>query len=140
MPILATKHTPEGAVAFAAFFIRTVDWGYASSDPAYMNHYFQESCIQCVNYRTFLTSAKTKDAYYRGSRATIVDNSVGEIGGPFNAEMSIVAHVNVTAWDLIDMNDKSLGSGITLDNVRQELWLRWIGGTWVVVDVTLGDK
>ena len=32
MPALATQHTPEGAVAFAKFFIQTIDWGFATQD------------------------------------------------------------------------------------------------------------
>jgi hypothetical protein len=140
MPVLATKHTAEGAVAFARFFMQTIDWGYATSDPAYMNHYFEESCTQCLNYRTFLTSAKNKNAYYRGSRATLVDQSVGEVGGPFGAELSIIQHLDITAWDLVDLEDRSLGSGISLNNIRQETWAKWSDSAWVVVDITLGDR
>ncbi len=30
MPLEATQHTPDGAKAFAEFFIKTIDWGYAT--------------------------------------------------------------------------------------------------------------
>ncbi len=32
MPVAATKHTPDGAKAFAEFFIKTIDWGYATDE------------------------------------------------------------------------------------------------------------
>ncbi len=44
MPVLATKHTAAGAQAFAEFFIKTIDWGYATTSSAYMRHYFEQSC------------------------------------------------------------------------------------------------
>ena len=41
MPVAATKHTADGAKAFAEFFIKTIDWGYATTSSAYMRHYFK---------------------------------------------------------------------------------------------------
>ncbi|MCW2538690.1 MAG: hypothetical protein JWN95_415, partial [Frankiales bacterium] len=35
------------AINFAKFFIRTIDWAGATTNPAYMKHYYQPSCTQC---------------------------------------------------------------------------------------------
>ena len=47
MPLEATQHTARGAQAFAAFFVKTIDWGYATVSGAYMRHYFATTCMSC---------------------------------------------------------------------------------------------
>jgi hypothetical protein len=133
MPVLATKHTAEGAVAFAAFFIRTVDWGYATTSPTYMNHYFQPSCLECRNLRTFLVTAVERNGYYRGSRLTISQATRGAVGGEFSAEYSTVVTSSATGWDVVDVNGKSLGSGPPSDKAKDEVWTAWVEDGWTVV-------
>ena len=51
MPVAATKHSAAGAQAFAEFFIKTIDWGYATTSSAYMRHYFMHACSGCARLR-----------------------------------------------------------------------------------------
>ena len=132
MPLAATRHTSGGALAFAVFFGQTIDWGYATSDPAYPNHYFQPTCLECLNLRTALNTVKQKGGYYRGSRVTIVSAIPGATGGPDGAEISAILHTNVTAWDAVDRDGKSLGAGEPLRNVKEEIWLAWERDGWTV--------
>ena len=46
-PQAATAHTTHGAVEFARFFLLTIDWGYATTSSAYLNHYYEPSCAGC---------------------------------------------------------------------------------------------
>jgi hypothetical protein len=141
MPVLATKHTPDGAVAFAKFFSDTIDWGYATSSPAYMNHYFDAAtCQECRNLRTVLTSADKHQAYYRGSRTTTLSAEPGALGGPNGADSSAVLRIDVTAWDVVDAKGQSLGSGPPSHNSRVEIWVKWRGATWHVVDMKTTNK
>ena len=135
MPLAATGHTSGGALAFALFFMGTADWGYATSDPAYPNHYFQPTCLECLNLRTALNTAKDRTGYYRGSRATVTDANPGAIGGPHGAEFSAVLHMNVTSWELLDRTGRSIGAGEPLKNVKEEIWVVWKVSGWPVVDM-----
>ena len=135
MPLAATRHTSGGAVAFAVFFAQTIDWGYATSDPAYMNHYFQPTCLECVNLRNGLNTARKKSAYYRGARVTIKRANLGAVGGPDGAERSVVVDASVTSFDVVDKNGISLAAGPPLSQVRQEFWLSWRAGGWTTVDL-----
>src|SRR4051812_41161247 len=38
-PAAARAHTQAGANAFAEFYMRTLDWAYATTNPSYMKHY-----------------------------------------------------------------------------------------------------
>lgn len=71
MPLEATQHTPEGAKAFAAFFIKTIDWGYATMSGAYLRHYARKTCLGCASFADTFDRARRSDDRYVGGRITI---------------------------------------------------------------------
>ncbi len=69
LPVAATRHTADGAKAFAEFFIKTIDWGYATTSSAYMRHYFEPTCIGCASVRSGLsTRPASSDRHFIGGR------------------------------------------------------------------------
>ncbi len=71
MPLVATKHTPAGAVAFAKFFELTIDWGYATTSTAYMRHYYEPTCVTCKSIQLGLDRAAAKHRRFVGGRMAI---------------------------------------------------------------------
>src|SRR6476469_10732690 len=54
-PAAAKVRSQAGANAFAEFFMRTLDWMYATTNPAYPRHYFAPSCGLCAGLTTGMT-------------------------------------------------------------------------------------
>src|SRR4051794_15205328 len=71
VPLEATQHTGRGAQAFAEFFIKTIDWGYATTSSAYMRHYFTKSCIGCRSTAEALDKAARAKHHFVGDRFTL---------------------------------------------------------------------
>ncbi|MGH8860797.1 MAG: DUF6318 family protein [Jatrophihabitantaceae bacterium] len=71
MPLEATQHTPDGAKSFAEFFIKTIDWGYATTSSAYMRHYFRKTCLSCSSFADGFDTAKARHDRFIGGRITV---------------------------------------------------------------------
>lgn len=79
MPVAATKHTAEGAKAFAEFYLQTIDWGYATTSSAYMRHYFVKTCDVCLYMADDLDNTRAKRLHYLGDRFKLTGSSVQAI-------------------------------------------------------------
>src|SRR6185436_18107587 len=50
MPAAAKQHTQDGALAFAGYFIRALDWSIATTDPKLLIPVSAPACSACVSY------------------------------------------------------------------------------------------
>ncbi len=137
MPVLATKHTPDGATAFAKFFIQTIDWGFATTSGAYMRHYFQPSCVECASHADGIDNTRKAGGHYLGGRFTITDASAGAggIGGPHGAQLSVVVTFDITSIEAVDSQGHYKNADIAYRGEKRQIWLAQKNGGWTVVDM-----
>lgn len=68
MPVTALQHSTAGARAFAEFFVKTIDWGYATTSGSYMRHYYSASCKYCANLAKGLDATAKQGNFHIGDR------------------------------------------------------------------------
>jgi hypothetical protein len=134
MPVEATQHTQQGAVAFARFFIRTIDWGFATTSGAYMRHYFEPSCIECRSHADGLDNTRKAGEHYLGGRFQITRAAIAPDGGS-QAERSVIVAFDLTSATVLDKHNRPKSSDVAHQGVQRQIWLRWAGGSWTVVEM-----
>jgi hypothetical protein len=134
-PVTATQHSAAGAKAFAEFFIRTIDWGYATTSSAYMRHYFEPSCEQCEVVARLLDNAHRSGDHYIGGRIALKSSQVLA----FEPVPTVDLHLLVTADEVIDSHGKPKDADVAYPNLRERISLTWDCGRWVIKDMR-GDS
>jgi hypothetical protein len=131
MPLAATKHTAAGAVAFAKFFIRTIDWGYATTSSAYMRHYYEPSCITCRSIAKAIDTQAAKRHHFRGDRLSI---RAADLTGGFGATAAVTVTFRVSSVEVVDVRGDFVDASpaVTLRNV---VTARWLSRHWRVADL-----
>jgi hypothetical protein len=79
-PAAAKARTQAGANAFAEFYMRTLDWAYATTNPSYLKHYTGPSCGLCNDLATGISKAAAQRHWYLGGRLTIHPATATPIG------------------------------------------------------------
>jgi hypothetical protein len=106
-PAAARAHTQDGANAFAEFYMRTLDWAYATTNPSYMKHYTGPTCGLCNGLATGISKTAALRHWYLGGRFTVHVPSPTRIA-PVTAAAdfcSIVA-VDETAQSVVDASGR----------------------------------
>ena len=134
MPALATQHTRSGAVAFAEFFIRTMDWGYASVSSTYMRHYFTADCKICAGLADGIDGIRRKHKRVYGNRLTIRPGSTTQIGGSYSADYGVAVTYQVTSGEITTDRGEFVEGEPSL-TLSDRLFLRWFTDHWAVVAV-----
>jgi hypothetical protein len=132
LPALATEHTPAGAVAFAKFFIQTIDWGFATTSGAYMRHYYAKSCVECASHADGLDNTRKAGEYYIGSRFRITEAEPGSAG---NADPSVIVTFDLTSAEILTNRGAFVDGDVAHPHQSRQLWLGWISDGWQVTNM-----
>ena len=106
-PAAARARTQEGANAFAEFYMRTLDWAYATTNPSYMKHYTGPSCGLCTGLATGISKTAAERHWYLGGRLTIhpaTATPIGPVTAP--ADYCSMVKFDVTAFSTVDRTGK----------------------------------
>jgi hypothetical protein len=106
-PAAASSRSQAGANAFAEFFMRTLDWMYATTNPAYPKHYFASSCGLCSGLTTGMTKTAALNHFYEGGRFTVhpaVGTQIAPVTAPADYCAALV--VDETAQTVVDKTGK----------------------------------
>ena len=134
MPALATQHTPAGAVAFAKFFIQTIDWGFATTNSAYMRHFYASSCAECVSHADGIDRTKNAGDHYLGGRFTI--NSARLASSVVkDAALTVAVTFNLSSTEVVDAKNKFVNGGPAVRGEQRRLGMAWSDDDWIVVDM-----
>jgi hypothetical protein len=135
MPLEATQHTARGARAFAAFFIKTIDWGYATTSSAYMRHYFNRRCVACSGFATSIDRVAHEHERYVGGRFAV--KSVSLIHSPVvkTADDTCLVHAAIGQYRIVRSNGTTMKRGNQLTGERFEVSIARSKSGWVVVQL-----
>jgi len=106
-PAAAKARTQAGANAFAEFYMRTLDWAYATTNPSYMKHYTGPSCGLCTGLATGISKTAAEHLWYMGGRLSIhpaTATPVGPVTAP--ADFCTTATVDISATSVVDKTGK----------------------------------
>jgi hypothetical protein len=106
-PAAARARTQAGANAFAEFYMRTLDWAYATTNPSYMKHYTGPSCGLCKGLATGISKTAAQKHWYLGGRLTIhpaTATPIGPVTAP--ADYCSMLRFDVAAFSTVDSTGK----------------------------------
>ncbi|HST47647.1 DUF6318 family protein [Jatrophihabitans sp.] len=106
-PAAARSRTQAGANAFAEFYMRTLDWAYATTNPSYMKHYTGPSCGLCTGLATGISKTAAEHLWYMGGRLTVhaaTATPVGPVTAP--ADFCSTTMVDISATSVVDKTGK----------------------------------
>jgi Family of unknown function (DUF6318) len=120
-PAAAKAHSQAGANAFAEFFMRTLDWAYATTNPSYMKHYYGPTCGLCSGIATGIAKTAVERHMYEGGRLVVHPagtTPVGPVTAP--AEYCSFLAIDESATAVVDQRgDVVSGDGAhTNDRVK----------------------
>jgi hypothetical protein len=138
MPLEATQHTDRGARAFAAFFIKTIDWGFATVNGRYAQHFSAPQCSGCLAFIRSFNTDRREHHRYLGGRVTI--KRVRLLGHPDGKRADYTAAVlyDLSAYVELAPSGKPVDGDRAQSNQRFYESIGWHHDAWFVEDLSVG--
>jgi len=121
-PAAARARTQAGANAFAEFFMRTLDWAYATTNPSYPRHFSGSTCGLCNGLAVGIGKTAARHLWYEGGRFTIhaaTATAIGPVTAP--ADFCSLIRVDVTAESVVDKTGKIYNGDGAHSNLKFKL-------------------
>jgi hypothetical protein len=134
MPPVLGGHAAQAAIYFAEFFIKTIDWAYATTSTTYMKHYYEQTCVECRSIDAGISTAARKGHRFVGDRITIKRSELVTPNDLPLAEISILIRYDVTSVEVLDKNGRFVAADVA-HHFAEHVGLRWRSGGWRVVDL-----
>jgi hypothetical protein len=133
MPLAATKHTAAGAQAFAEFFIKTIDWGYAVVDGSYAAHYSSRHCVDCFVFVRGMDKARRLKHTYIGGRITVTSGMLARKPTIRSAEYTAVLTFDILAFAELTQAGRTVRADQAHSGEKFEVSVAWREHRWMVV-------
>jgi hypothetical protein len=127
-------NTPIGADLFARYWIRTLDWGYATTDSSLAKAIFARSCTGCARFMRQFEDASSAGWHFRGGRLAILGTALQDNDHQYGATSVEDVTVSQEALHVLDGKGKTIDSAAMIANDVSRVWLRWTGRRWTVVN------
>jgi hypothetical protein len=124
------------AINFAKFFIQTIDWAGATTNPAYMKHYYQPSCTQCKNVADAINDAKVNHFRNLGGRITVRDAAAMNNPIVTGANFSISVTNDVDSIEQLDRSGGFVDGAPAQPRAHTVVSLAWTSSSWTVVGLS----
>jgi hypothetical protein len=132
IPKAARAHTPQGAEAFARFYLEQVNKAWMAPDPELIRPYALESCKTCANY------LKTAE--------WLLERTLRYNGSPMTLGVSIVAPESRKDHMFVEMpanqehrkilrSDGSVEETLPKRLAGAQVELEWNSGAWRIIEV-----
>lgn len=136
-PVLAPigrTNTPQGAVAFARYWMAALDWGYATTSSVAFRASFSRVCTRCDRLASIIDRARSAGNHFEGGRITLTAWSLAPAGADNGASKAVDVTFSQQRVRELDSAGGVIATDSGLSNVVRRVWLRWDHGRWTAVD------
>jgi hypothetical protein len=131
----AKQHTPTGALAFAAYYFKALDWSTATTDTFLLRSLAAPHCPACNRAINELDALRDEGGHVSGGRINLVSTRL--VTGNFETKSDLVVKVvaNEASIVLVHPSSPPSTSAPAITNDVSLVFLSWRGGRWQVFDV-----
>lgn len=128
----ARQHTSRGAVAFAEFWFRELNWAYSHVSAALIRRYSSRSCSDCELLAQSIDRVRAMGLRYSGGHVVVEKADKAPNDGRHGAEAAVDVTVSQRVL-LVHRGNEIVHRGAASTGITFRLWLAWRRGGWTVV-------
>jgi hypothetical protein len=130
----AKAHTPTGALLFANYYFKALDWSIATNDPYLVREIAAPSCAACRRVIDGLGALVKERASLSGGRITLRSSKV--VTGRFKVKSDFVVKVSLTEEaEVIDRPSVAPSTSVQATKDTSFVFVSWVGNEWQVKEV-----
>ena len=131
---IAKEHSSTGALEFAVYYVKALDWSLATTDPYLLKQISAPSCKTCERYIGRLTSLAAAGGYVKGGRLTYRSSQYVDDDGDIQADHVVqVEYSQAPETRVFPAAPASTDTTKTL-TTRSYVYVSWVRDGWQVVE------
>jgi hypothetical protein len=125
----------SGALAFAAYFYKALDWSIATTNPDLLRPISAQSCTACNSYIQGLDALASAGGYSEGGRIQATSFEITE-GNVVKADYVVEVTIHQRVEVIVSPGGPPSTYPPKADPLTTYIYMDWRGAGWQVVDLT----
>lgn len=134
-PDIAMQNNSEGALAFAAYFIKVLDWSIANTDPTPLQKISADSCTTCSGYVRQLSDLRSSGGHVQGGAIRLESAAVVTGTGDVPADAVVQVRTVQQPDTIIRPGRSPEPESTTVARNHSYLFLGWRDSKWRVLEI-----
>jgi Family of unknown function (DUF6318) len=132
------QHSSDGALAFAAYFYKALDWSIATTDPYLLRQVSAATCDACSRLINEMTLVESAGGYSTGGRIAITD--IAKAHGTLVSSEYVFQIRGTQSNEVVVHSAGAAASSYAYgdDPVLNYLYVSWSGTGWTVLGLQQG--
>ncbi len=132
-PSSALTDDSAGALAFVSYYVRTLDWVYATSRPDLLSPFYAATCSTCRDGQSAIERF-VATGVIKGGRLTIKQVALVANDGRSGASYAVSTNYSVTAASIVKAGGATATSFPAGADSTLTEWIAWRAGKWLIVE------
>jgi Family of unknown function (DUF6318) len=132
---LGTQRSSAGALLFADYFIRVLDWSLATTDPYLVQRLSLPTCQACAQYGDRLGRLRKSGGYVRGGRITVNSTSIAAGNSAFKSDCIVQAFLTQDADTVVTRTAPPSTESTRASTSGLRLYLSWLRDHWAISEI-----
>lgn len=130
---LGRTDSPAGALVFAQFWVRALDWGFATTDSTLPRRLYSPKCSDCARFMANFDDARAKSEHFLGGRFRFSREVLADNDHRNGAQRAVDVTISVTAIRQVTEAGRVIGKSPAVPSITYRVWLGRSGAQWAVV-------
>lgn len=131
----ARQNTRIGGGEFSRYWMKTLDWAYATTNSALPRQHFAASCGGCSNFLdNIIDKTAARNRHFDGGRLTPYGLTIRSNDHHAGADLVVDVTVNQSALKVRTGSGKIVETAKAVTRAVFRVWVAWRNSAWVVVD------
>jgi hypothetical protein len=130
---IANEHTRIGALEFAVYYIKALDWGTATADPFLLEQISAPTCKSCKISIDAMRNLEAEGGKVEGGRYKI--ESVETLDGTGSVKADYAIKFVLTQDPIVVVHPTATNTVTTKrETFVSEVYISWVRGRWLVME------
>lgn len=123
-----------GAVTFADFWFKALDWGYATTDSTLARTLYSRECSDCARFVGIFDRTKSAGNHFLGGRTRVTRKQIITDDSRHPGSTVVDALLTADRLRVVTPAGKVIENDPPVSDLRYRLWLRWASSRWMLID------
>jgi hypothetical protein len=132
LPEAAKEHSPAGALVFAGYYFKALDWSIATNDPYLVAKISDPTCGSCKRYIHGLNELAATSSRQNGGRIRL--RSAKLVSGSFRFKSELVVDADVSEDQAVLVRPSQAPSTTSAARYDSLVFVSWRNSGWRIIE------
>ena len=130
---IAKEHSSTGAIEFAVYYIKALDWSLATTDPYLLRRISAPGCTSCTASIENLDKLRAEGGYLQSGRTRMASSRL--VSGNGDVKADYIVKFELTQEPVVVVRASATTTEVPkVTTITSYVYVSWVRGRWLIIE------